>query len=147
MLAEKKCSKCKEVKPRESFSKDSRRKDGMQTYCKDCNKAYKNENREQVNKTIKEWYQNGGWEHNLKKQYGVPIGWYPKKYTEQDGQCAICSKSLDKLVVDHNHVTGQVRDLLCQECNRSLGHVERPEWLAKALAYLDKHEREQKNGA
>jgi len=118
----------------------------MQTYCKDCNKTYKNENREQVNKVVKDWYQNKGWEYRLQKEYGVPPGWYQQKYDEQQGECAICHKVLDKLVVDHNHVTGQVRDLLCQECNRSLGHVERPEWLALALDYLQKHEREQKNG-
>lgn len=36
----KKCSKCKTEKAKAEFSKKSRNKDGLQTNCKSCNKAY-----------------------------------------------------------------------------------------------------------
>jgi len=36
----KKCSKCKELKPFEDFNKNKSKKDGLNTYCKDCNKSY-----------------------------------------------------------------------------------------------------------
>lgn len=34
------CSRCKESKPLEEFPKNKRRKDGHNTYCKPCHKAY-----------------------------------------------------------------------------------------------------------
>jgi hypothetical protein len=45
----------------------------------------------------------------------------------QQNVCAIChSEQLDKrLSIDHDHVTGKVRGLLCSECNINLGFIER----------------------
>lgn len=56
------------------------------------------------------------------------------------GLCAICRKQTEKLHIDHNHATGQVRELLCQKCNQGIGcFCEEPEILEKAIAYLKKH--------
>lgn len=55
-------------------------------------------------------------------------------------QCAIC-ESEDKLVIDHDHETGKVRDVLCHHCNVALGHVfDNPITLLKMIAYLKEHE-------
>lgn len=50
---------------------------------------------------------------------------------EQNNKCAICNneetardhrtKSIKELAVDHSHATGQVRGLLCRQCNSLLG--------------------------
>ena len=41
---------------------------------------------------------------------------------EQDNRCAICGAMPKKpLFVDHCHVTGKVRGLLCVSCNTALG--------------------------
>ena len=50
---------------------------------------------------------------------------YNKVFIEQDGKCLICGKhqsELEKgLAVDHDHITGKVRGLLCFHCNIGLG--------------------------
>ena len=40
----------------------------------------------------------------------------------QGGRCAICRKAqqVKALAVDHNHQTGKVRGLLCQNCNHAI---------------------------
>src|ERR1017187_8545560 len=43
----------------------------------------------------------------------------------QSGKCAICENALlpgRGTNIDHDHETGEVRGLLCSQCNRGLGH-------------------------
>jgi hypothetical protein len=52
------------------------------------------------------------------------------------GECKICNK-ITKLVVDHCHETKVVRGLICDSCNKVLGHsFDNPETLIKAAKYL-----------
>jgi hypothetical protein len=44
---------------------------------------------------------------------------------KQGHSCAICGEMEEKLVLDHDHSTGQVRGFLCNSCNIKIGHVER----------------------
>lgn len=54
----------------------------------------------------------------------------------QAGCCAICGQP-SKLVVDHCHASGEVRGLLCDDCNVGLGRYDDdPERLLAAAAYL-----------
>jgi hypothetical protein len=55
---------------------------------------------------------------------------------EQGGVCAICRMASKKtLNVDHCHVTGEVRGLLCDACNKGCGHFrDRPELPRRAFA-------------
>jgi hypothetical protein len=50
------CCKCKLQKEFEQFSKHSKTKDGLQTMCKSCKKAYKIANKEKIAATDKEYY-------------------------------------------------------------------------------------------
>ena len=52
----KKCCTCKEPKTLDSFSKNKRKKDGLQTKCKSCAKEYREENKEFIQVKQKEWY-------------------------------------------------------------------------------------------
>lgn len=71
---------------------------------------------------------------------------YQKLSEKQGHRCAICGQRegsvhwsgvTKQLCVDHCHVTGSVRGLLCGKCNRGIGYFDDdPERVAAALRYL-----------
>lgn len=84
---------------------------------------------------------------NLKHSYGITPAYYDALLAKQGGVCAICGKPetvVDRrtgkprrLAVDHDHVTGKVRGLLCANHNALLGHAgDAPEILLAAVDYL-----------
>lgn len=75
-------------------------------------------------------------------RYGITLQDYTKRLEHQKGCCAICGKyEVGNLSVDHNHSTGKVRGLLCQECNRGLGSFkDKPALLRKAAEYLESND-------
>lgn len=87
--------------------------------------------------------------YRLKRYYDLSVETYNTMLAAQNGVCAICkcpetgrnqSGELKPLSVDHNHDTGQVRGLLCTQCNYMVGHCrENREYLLAAVRYLDKH--------
>lgn len=51
-------------------------------------------------------------------------------------KCSVC-KDKSSLSVDHNHTTGKIRGILCNNCNRGIGLLgDTPESLLKAYKYL-----------
>lgn len=53
--------------------------------------------------------------------------------------CGIC-QATEILYIDHDHMTGRPRGLLCPACNSAIGLLrESPERIAAALAYVEKH--------
>jgi hypothetical protein len=86
----------------------------------------------------------------LKYKYGITLGDYNRMFEEQNGVCAICGKkesslsnysdSIKHLSVDHNHMTGEVRGLLCDKCNRMIGYAnENIKILNNAIRYLEEN--------
>lgn len=76
---------------------------------------------------------------HLKHFYGLSLEQYTKRCQEQAGLCLICQKSdpLGNLSVDHDHVTGEIRGLLCRKCNALLGQAsDSIPLLAAAIDYL-----------
>jgi hypothetical protein len=57
-------------------------------------------------------------------------------------KCQICGRSSNpkkKLCIDHNHRTGEIRGVLCDRCNRSIGLLnDHPAHMLKAIYYLEK---------
>jgi hypothetical protein len=85
--------------------------------------------------------------NKIKTTYGIDIDEYNKMFDEQEGKCAICGKHRNEfkngLSVDHDHQTGKIRALLCNNCNPLLGHAkESIDILQKAIKYLEKHKDE-----
>ena len=83
----------------------------------------------------------------LKRTYGITEDQYLSILKKQNGVCAICNKpeintrkngTVKKLAVDHNHKTQVVRGLLCDKCNRGLGHFNDDcKLLESAMKYLN----------
>jgi len=73
----------------------------------------------------------------LKNAYGLTLAQFETKCHVQNNKCGCCGEELKKPCVDHDHVTGQVRDLVCYGCNIRLQSKEK---LLQALAYLRRHE-------
>jgi hypothetical protein len=66
-------------------------------------------------------------DYNLKKAYGLSLTKYDELLEKQQGVCAVCERVCStgrKLAVDHSHVTGKIRGLLCARCNLALGWYE-----------------------
>ena len=61
----------------------------------------------------------------LQRTFGITLDEYNCIFEYQKKCCAICKKPVPKggkrLAVDHCHITGKVRGLLCMSCNRALG--------------------------
>jgi hypothetical protein len=80
-------------------------------------------------------------DYNMFRQYGLTKEDYDELLISQDYRCNICGKTIEEarqrrpLSVDHNHDTGQVRGLLCRNCNSCLGWYER--FILEILDHLD----------
>jgi 7-keto-8-aminopelargonate synthetase-like enzyme len=83
----------------------------------------------------------------LKFKYGITLQKYNEMLREQGGKCAICGSpptvfegsTLRRLHVDHNHNTGQIRELLCHNCNQIIGKCgESIDILSKIADYIEK---------
>lgn len=73
-----------------------------------------------------------------RRTYGIGFQEYGDLYLRQMGKCAICQEPpLKPLVLDHDHETGEVRGLLCANCNSGLGMFkDNVGALAGAIQYL-----------
>ncbi len=79
-----------------------------------------------------------------RREYGLSRSDYAELYESQGGLCAICRQPSryrkrdgtlsGRLAVDHDHATGRIRGLLCDQCNRMIGHLDKD--LERALAAI-----------
>lgn len=113
------CTRCKEAKPETSefFPLHNKKKNGLDSWCRKCRSTYRN---------------------------GIRRGNYRNVISDEDlkdllasvNQCVICGKQ-EALVVDHDHVTGKIRGLLCNKCNMGIGLLQDdPMLLEFARIYL-----------
>ena len=79
--------------------------------------------------------------NNIKK-YGITEDDYLRIFEGQKGVCLICGlpQLTKRLHIDHDHKTGKIRGLLCENCNRGLGMFKDDiVTLKSAIGYLNKH--------
>lgn len=86
--------------------------------------------------------------YGLMRFYGMSIEEYDKRLEEQGGVCYICHGTEPTMIrgnprvlsVDHCHLTGTNRKLLCSNCNQALGQIgDNIETIERAIKYLEKH--------
>jgi hypothetical protein len=136
------CSKCKIEKDLTHFSKKKSKPGGLEYWCKSCvNQQHKE--RYLVDKEYRDNKKNA----RLKQWYGITLEEYELLAKEQDYRCKSCGEKetsnnshltgVCALAVDHNHVTGQKRGLLCGRCNKALGLLDdNPDKIEALLKYL-----------
>ncbi len=161
----KRCSKCGEMKPFESFYRDKGMRDGHRGDCKVCNLAYQHRrylaDPETAKARVKRWQQANAQEVNayqrkrredpvvksrdraghLRRKYGLTTARYDGILAAQGGECLLCSSPPQppySLHVDHDHATGRIRGLLCFNRNYALGHfADDPDRLRAAARYVE----------
>ena len=130
------CNKCLEMKPPSDFyrRKSNPGRQFCQSSCKNCHSI------ESTN-----WYAKNRDRRasvTLKLKYGKTLSDKQAQRDQQEGICTLCEKplpvSLSKCEWDHDHKTGQLRDLLHGRCNKFVGVVE-SDLHEKAIAYVDQH--------
>jgi len=113
------CSTCRVTytPPENAFCRNRVTKDGFQNICKGCHaKLHRN------------------------YKYGLEFGQIDRMKAEQNECCAICAKPSADLVLDHDHKTDVIRQLLCRHCNSLLGMCDDDVSVLKlAIEYLAKH--------
>jgi hypothetical protein len=82
--------------------------------------------------------------YHLKRNYGITVEEYNKILFDQNYCCALCRRNQTQFVrqlhVDHNHITGKIRGLLCHHCNTGLSCLEHDKtFFEKAKEYLDRY--------
>ncbi len=136
----KKCTKCGVAKPENSkyFYLSETGKNGLRADCKTCGDQTTGKYAQSPKGQV---YQR---EYLLRKNYGLTLAKYNKLHKSQNGVCVICGLpettkykgKLRPLCVDHNHLTGKVRGLLCKNCNTKLAAIENKDFFTKARQYL-----------
>lgn len=162
--ARKKCSQCKEEKLLSEYSKYKDSKPALRTECRSCNKKRSldtfNKDAPRHRARNMEWHlKNRGLKlevmraNMLRRNYDISIDDYNSMLSAQDGKCANkgCPNIPDPLsrmlAVDHDHVTGNVRGLLCCNCNLVLGNSgESAECFYGLIDYLNMNDGESHGG-
>lgn len=80
----------------------------------------------------------------LMADYGLSLQEFNELREKQNYKCKICSVHENKLpkaiCVDHDHITGKIRGLLCESCNKLLGNAKDNIFLLnKAIEYLNEN--------
>lgn len=124
------CRHCRELKPVTEFgSRSDSPNESFRPHCKPC--------------VARQWQDRR--DANLAKKamrnYGITAEEYKAAMA---AGCAVCgqqsSQSGRRLHIDHCHVTGKFRGVLCHSCNTALGlAADSPERLRQLAAYLDRH--------
>lgn len=99
---------------------------------------------EEITKFMRPYIKERMWGRRLYRVYGLTVSQYKEIERQQGGRCAVCNKlhnhtkTYKHLLVEHNHVTGEIRGLVCYHCNIALSKFhEDPVIIQAAIKYLE----------
>ena len=131
------CPDCDTVKLLTDFPTNPRNGTGRHSYCKPCHNARGRATLEKIG---------GARGYHLKRRYGISSVEADDMLAGQGGLCGIC-RAAPAVHVDHDHVTGAVRALLCFNCNGGLGQFrDDPDVLRAAADYVEHHRQTPREG-
>lgn len=112
---------------------------------REISEAWKKRSPEAHKLCEKTWRQNNPdkiKDNALKYDFGITLVEYNLMLDKQNHCCFLCevheSKLKSKLAVDHCHISNKIRGLLCNNCNRGIGHLKHNiKTLTKAIKYLE----------
>ena len=123
------CLDCGQVQEPDAFFRSTRSSDGRSSYCKPCHGV-----RVQASKDKK----GGSRDYHLRLRYGITAAEADAMLESQGGRCASC-RERPAQHVDHDHLTGKVRGMLCSCCNQGLGSFrDDARHLRRAIDYLER---------
>jgi len=124
------CPQCRQDLSPENFY--VRKSGRLNSWCKKCSRVRCQKNTKR---------------YNLAK-LNITLDEYYRLCDKQNNLCAICGRpetvfnqfGLRNLCVDHDHITGKFRGLLCSQCNHLLGNAKDSIGvLLNAIRYLEKY--------
>lgn len=125
------CPDCAQFLLTEEFVRNRTTSDGLGGYCRPHQNARAKRSVEKNHGTTRHYH--------LRRRYGVGAHEVADIIARQAGLCPICIRPLGaRPHVDHDHVTGEVRGVLCFTCNGGLGNYgDDAARLRRAADYLD----------
>lgn len=127
---DRKCKACRKAEYKKWYT-SPKGQAKVKAYCKSYNAIPKNKVRSRY--------------FRIAKKFGISKKDFDIMLKNQNNACAICKKEEydprhKYLSVDHNHSTGKVRGLLCNNCNKALGQFkECPTIMLNAISYIKLH--------
>jgi hypothetical protein len=123
------CPSCATFRAVEDFGSNRSTVDGRRAYCKPCHNEIGRRNRELRHGSTREYH--------LRRRYGIGVAEYDAMVEAQGGVCALCRERKPQHV-DHDHLTKQIRGVLCSCCNQGLGNFrDSVASLRAAIDYLE----------
>ena len=128
----KRCSTCTKVLPSSYFESNH-------TRCVFCEDIFGVSKWQRISRRKRQKYHRNS---RLRNIYNISDRIYYQMLYDQNGLCKVCDTanpgtSSGRFVIDHDHVSGVRRGLICHHCNLGLGHFfDNPKIMAKAQVYI-----------
>ena len=127
----KRCTRCKQIKHVNDFRLVANDAHLRRASCTSCQNSHR---------------QKSYYKKDIFNKYGITIDDYNAMLAQQNGKCKVCGSDNSvgnrrmtmPLCIDHCHITGKVRGLLCSKCNMGIGNFDDSvERLEAAVSYLN----------
>lgn len=142
------CPTCKQIKDLSEFS-TMKTRDGIASHCKTCTSEWgrkynKTDEGKQKRRVLYQKHKEKQLDQKMRRKFGISLQEYRVMLDKQGKRCMICGRTPEEngkaLAIDHDHKTGVVRDLLCNNCNACLGFIENNKIDLESLKrYMVKH--------